>query len=256
MSDTPFICPGHPEQAPDIDAVVIKDKTVYYCSDKTFLKGSPCLKCPCRKMSNYEVTKRRTQKEFARYDHGAIAAKLDLIYDDEFMYLEFLGRDYRANRHSGVMEWKDEEGQLHEGDFNDVMTILDILCYSKEGAAPAGEYQVMHSLATLQGGTTFAGEGSFTRHEKLFDEHTEAFKQALEKIGGIPGGKGDVSRKIRIFKDLWVIVEFWRSDEDFPASLEFMADKKTLDYMHYETVWYMVGALIAQIREQMEKDGV
>lgn len=43
-------------------------------------------------------------------------------------------------------------------------------------------------------------------------------------------------------------MQFWDEDEDFPASVRFLFDRNALLFMHYETLWYVMGALERQIR--------
>ena len=69
------------------------------------------------------------------------------------------------------------------------------------------------------------------------------------RIGGIPFGKGDISFKIPVFKDLCIVVAFWEADEDFPPQLQIKPDTNTLDYMRYETIWYMAGCLVTELRK-------
>ena len=51
-----------------------------------------------------------------------------------------VGRPYRINRKNGVVEWS-EDGfhSVTEGNFNESMTIYDVLCYSKDSCSLSGK---------------------------------------------------------------------------------------------------------------------
>ena len=199
--------------------------------------------------SNYEITKKRVEAEFSGYDHEKIAKKLDLKIDKDYVYIIFLGSEYRVNRISGLTEKITSPNTFEEADFNTVLTIYDILCDSKEGASPSGEYTFINNLSKVQNAASYAGEGFFKQHEDYFAQHMDRLEKNCLRIGGIPFGKGDISYKIPVFKDLCIVVAFWEADEDFPPQLQIKPDTNTLDYMRYETIWYMAGCLVAELRK-------
>lgn len=65
--------------------------------------------------------------------------------------------------------------------------------------------------------------------------------------------KGDAAARINVFEFLPVIVQYWDADEEFPAVLKFMVDENIQDFMHFETVMFMLGHLLCRIRECMEE---
>lgn len=75
------------------------------------------------------------------------------------------------------------------------------------------------------------------------------------RIGGSSGGVrepvGDVAYRLPTFDFLPVIVQFWESDEEFPASFQILWDENVLDFMHYETTYYTAGHLLARLEEVM-----
>ena len=56
-------------------------------------------------------------------------------------------------------------------------------------------------------------------------------------------GKGDVSYAIPVFRDFWILFQFWDGDDEFPASIKYLFDENALQFMHYETLWYVMGTL-------------
>ena len=58
-------------------------------------------------------------------------------------------------------------------------------------------------------------------------------RNACISLSGKELEKGDVAFKLNLFPFLPIIIRFWEADDEFPASLQILADRNTLDYMHY-----------------------
>lgn len=67
--------------------------------------------------------------------------KFSLRNDEGYIYIEFMLREYRFDRKTGVVEWSENNfSKSIEADNNVSMTIYDILCYSKEDCSLSGNY--------------------------------------------------------------------------------------------------------------------
>ena len=197
--------------------------------------------------NNYETMKLQMREEFLEYDQAAMIEKFSLRSDDENLYITFFGTEYAVNRHTG-----DVRSQRGEAGYNEAMTIYDVLCWSKPHCRTSGRMVNMSSLSTIQGGSMKReGDGLFGRYESAFDQRDEALAAACAKLGGVPGGKGDVAYRIPMFPFLDVMLQYWDSDDEFPASLQLFVDDRMTDFMHYETVWFALSHLLEQIKEMM-----
>ena len=98
------------------------------------------------------------------------------------------------------------------------------------------------------------GDGSFQEEKQYFDKETQKLDEACRKLGGVPAGKGDVAYRIQVFPFLPVIFQFWNSDEDFDAEIQFLWDENTLQYMHFETLWYVMSHIVRRLMEEAEAD--
>jgi len=47
-------------------------------------------------------------------------------------------------------------------------------------------------------------------------------------------------------------IQYWNSDEEFPASLQLMWDKNVLQYMRYETTWFAAMHVLNRVKEEMQ----
>ena len=60
--------------------------------------------------------------------------------------------------------------------------------------------------------------------------------------------------KLNLFPFLPIIIRFWEADDEFPASLQILADRNTLDYMHYETLMFALTHLFSRLNEEMRNE--
>ncbi len=198
-----------------------------------------------KRISNYEIMRRRMQESFAAYDMDRIAAEWELEQEDGFLLPVFAGRQYRIDKRSGAVSFETQEG-IREADFNVSMTLFDILTRKKQPAAgsllPVSAFSPMYSSGQAYGNL-------FQREAKQFDHRAEALTAACAKLGGQPYGKGDGGGIFPVFKDLQAAVDFWEPDDEFGPQLNLFCDANALCYMHYETLMYMLLHIVERLRE-------
>ena len=204
-------------------------------------------------MSNYEITKRRMAEEFLKYDQDAMLRKFSLDSDSDYLYIDFLARRYRIGRRDGVVERLERGGGTSEADYNEAMTLYDLLCQGKEHCRLSGQYVPFQKLAqVVMGAVSAPGADMFQSGLQVFDHRDGELRRACERLGGVPEGRGDVSYRIPMFDFFPVVFQFWDSDDEFPASMSLLFDRNALDYMHYETTWYAASQLLSRLREEMD----
>ncbi|MDE7245935.1 MAG: DUF3786 domain-containing protein [Oscillospiraceae bacterium] len=239
--------PMHPIEQLDIKATETGDGIVYECPEKSTLKKTVCDYCVCKRMSNYEITKRQMARAFAQYDQEKMAQKFHLDGDKDYLYIRCLNRTYQIRRTDGTVTWE-ENGIVREAGFNETMTFYDLLCNAKDGCSLSGEFTAIGNLVNAANNP--GSGGSLTaRQTRLFDHRETELSRACEQLGGVPCGKGDVAYRLPLFDFMPVILQFWNSDDEFPASLQVLWDKNTTDFMHFETVWYALGHLLDRLQE-------
>ncbi|MDO4633269.1 MAG: DUF3786 domain-containing protein [Eubacteriales bacterium] len=199
--------------------------------------------------SNYDITRDSTELRFLNYDQEKMIQKFDLEHTEEFMFIDFIGRHYRINRKSGRIEWSEDGFQTVEhAKFNEVLSICDVLCDSKEDCHLSGSFCTVNNL---KGTVRSAGLGDDfnVRYAKIFDGHEAELADACEKLGGEKQKIGDVAYLLHPFRFLPIMLQFWGSDDEFPASLKIMWDENALSFLRYETTYYVVGHLIKRLME-------
>lgn len=200
-------------------------------------------------MSNYEKMKDCVADVFLKYNQEEIIQTFSLEHDENYIYIQFIGRKYRIERLTGVICWSEDFFQTEEkAGYNETMTIYDVLCCSKRNCHPANEWVNISSLSTIQSGTLKERNDFFQNVGEYFDGKIKALSYACEVLHGERVEKGDVAYKLNLFPFLSIILRFWESDEDFPATMQILVDKNILDYMHYETLMFAITHMIERIK--------
>lgn len=204
--------------------------------------------------SNYEIMRDQMQARFLKYSQERMIEKFHLEHDETYLYIKFTGRLYRINRGTGKTEWSEDGFQKCTGaGYNEAMSIFDVLCESKEDCRLSGSFCSLNQLkGTVQASNP--GRGMFSQETAWFDGRTEELSHACESLGGKKEKVGDVSFRLYPFEFLPMILQFWNSDEEFPANLKIMWDENILDFVHYETTFFMVSHMLCRIKEIMEKE--
>ena len=199
-------------------------------------------------LSNYDKARDATAAAFLRYDQAQMIRKFDLAHDEEALYITFVDRDYRVDRKTGVVTWAMDAARI--ASYNEAMSIYDVLCDSKPLCHLSHEWVNVASLCSIQGGT-LAKDGDFFKNScAQFAGDAAALDRACRALGGIPQSKGDVAYQLPLFPFLPLILRFWDADEDFPASMQVLVDRNTLDYLHYETLMFALSHLMIRLREE------
>ena len=140
---------------------------------------------------------------------------------------------------------------VHEANHNEAMTIYDVLCYSKDRCHLSHEFVNINSLSSVRTGNLSPNRGFFQNTADFFNGKTVELRNACISLSGKELEKGDVAFKLNLFPFLPIIIRFWEADDEFPASLQILADRNTLDYMHYETLMFALTHLFSRLKEEM-----
>ena len=136
-------------------------------------------------------------------------------------------------------------------DFSETLSIFDLLCHQSPVKFCTGRHAPVNSLP----GSPKAGGVPTDFHSRtaaFFDEHFPAFEEACLVLGGIPVSLGDTAFRFTVFEDLTVILKFYHADEEFPPAMTLLWEENTLQYVYYETVFYIAGCLLGMILEEMK----
>lgn len=198
-------------------------------------------------MDNYRLSRDRAQAYFLNFDQESLIRTWHLKHDDAALYVPFLHLEYQICRQTGRVLRPDGT----EAGYSEVLSIFDLLCHEGENKCLSGRWAPVNSLDGLRGTAGVATDF----HESIsavFDRDPDAFRAACEAIGGQTVACGDIGYRFSVFGDFSVILKFYHSDEEFPAATTLLWDANTLQFIFYETVFYIAGFLLHTIAGAME----
>lgn len=198
-------------------------------------------------MNNYQLQVTQAKKRFLTYNQQELITRCRLQFDEEYFYLHLLTQPYRIHRLTGDME-RQQGGVWTDGNsFNEVMTVLDWLCDSRQDRYISGRW-----INVVTHGHYFHGnlqEDVAVPYAKLFDQNPEALHKACQALQGEKMPEGDIGYTIELLDGLRIYVQFWHGDEEFAPRLRFLWDENTNQYLRYETTWYANALLMESLKK-------
>ena len=198
-------------------------------------------------MDNYRLSRDRAQAYFLNFDQESLIHIWHLKHDGDTLYVPFLHLEYRVCRKTGQVLRPDGT----EAGYSEVLSIFDLLCHQGENKSLSGRWAPVNSLDGLRG-TADVGTDFYESVSTVFDRDPDAFRAACEALGGAAVAFGDIGYRFSVFGDFSVILKFYHSDEEFPAATTLLWDANTLQFIFYETVFYIAGFLLHTIADAME----
>lgn len=201
------------------------------------------------RQNNYLIQATQAKELFLTYDQQQLIRKFRLEADENYFYVNLLSRPYRLNRKNGDLEYR-EAGVWRDGNsFEEVMTLLDMLCDSKDHRRISGRWQNMLAFG-LQFHRNLMEDQPDPLARRIHRE-PEHFRQACHALGGCELGGADISYALELFDGLPVAIQFWHGDEEFEPRLRYLWDENARMYIRYETMYFAVDLLKRRLEELM-----
>ena len=198
-------------------------------------------------MDNYRLSRDRAQAYFLNFDQETLIRTWNLKHNADSLYVPFLHLEYQVCRQTGRVLRPDGT----EAGYSEVLSIFDLLCHEGENKRLSGRWAPVNSLDGLRG-TAGVGTDFHESISAVFDRDPAAFRATCEALGGEAVAFGDIGYRFSVFGDFSVILKFYHSDEEFPAATTLLWDANTLQFIFYETVFYIAGFLLHTIAGAME----
>ena len=196
-------------------------------------------------MNNYDKMLADAQKRCAGYDMAALAAKPGVEDTPEYLKTKFIGQDVLITKADGAVT---VDGRA--ASFGEALSVYDWLCDRKVDAAPAGTYCPVSSLP----GVYVSGKGlgmQMPTLSKGIDENPGLFRAGMAAIGAREIPLGDLGWQLDIFPGFPMQLKFYFGDDEFPPQLTLMWDQNSLQFVRYETLYYIAGCLHARLNSLM-----
>lgn len=209
-----------------------------------------------KKRSNYDLQVDTARKIFMEYDQELLIRKFQLQADEQWIFLQYLNTPCRISRRDGRVEEK-----LHGCGFSEcrsydtVMTIYDLLCYSRGGVMPV-LFQKWHTINSLSVGRSPEAGGFTKTYAQVFQKHKKELKAACESLGGVvqaPMARADLTCLIPVTSFFPVMLQFWEGDDEFEPQLVLLWDENYSSFLHFETTFYLQGDLLERLKKRLER---
>jgi len=201
-----------------------------------------------RIINNYELQAEAAKAVFLKWDQSKLTKRTGIEVDDDFIYVRFFQDKYSVNRKSGEVRNCDKDDAP---DYNAIMVIYDVLCNSKPSATLSRQWQTLEYLTPASNFGSL-DRGLFTPAAEGFSGKVAELKNACISLGGFETSKADAGFMFNVFAFLPMIFQFWEGDDEFAPRVSFLFDSSTLDYMCFESAWFVAGHLIEIIRAEMD----
>lgn len=200
-------------------------------------------------VSNYDRQVDMAAEIFLQYDQEMLIRKFGLEADAQWILLTYLNTRYRISRQDGHLEFPTDDGWAQCRDFNTVLTVYDLLCFSQGERIPPldGQWCTVGNFVV----TGVTNTEAFTRkYAARFLGKADALKNACRQLGGefLPRMAGaDVTCRIPVTDFFPVLLQFWDGDEEFPPRLILLWDRNTDRFLHFETTFYLQGDILSRL---------
>jgi hypothetical protein len=199
--------------------------------------------------NNYLIQAQQAKDRFLTYDQEKLIAKLQLTADKQYLYVPMLSHSYRIGKNSGNIEKKTDLEWTDANSFEEVMTLLDLVCDSWDSRFLTGKWKNMTDFGLMFHRNLL--ENKVDPWAEKFQADPEGFHKACLALGGKPFSLGDIAYAIELFDGLSILVQLWFGDEEFPACLRLLWDENALMYIKYETMYFAKGLLLQEIEAHM-----
>ncbi len=201
-----------------------------------------------KRKNNYAIQAAQARERFLTYDQQALIRKFNLKHDEAYLYTAMLGRPYRLSRTTGDLERLEGQRWQNANTFGEVMTLLDLLCDSRDDRYITGRWKNMQAFG-MQFHQNLLEEVRDPVAE-VFDREPERLIRACEKLGAEKIHGGDYGFAVELFDALKIGILFWHGDEEFLPRLRFLWDENAKMYIRYETMYYAIGLLKQRLMEE------
>lgn len=202
--------------------------------------------------NNYEITLRRAEKEFLRFDQEEMIRSCGLSADEDYIYITYFYAPYRIHRQSGNTERQIDKNTWRHCSYNEGMGIFDAICEPTPFRCLSGEMADNAYFAKVG----FRSDAMYQRYADAFAADIDAFRRICLDFGAIPQEKSNAGFLFQVFDFLPVMLLLWEGEEGIPAALRFLWDKNTPDFLRYETTQIILGHILEELHCAMQADSV
>ena len=198
---------------------------------------------------NYLIQAKQAKERFLTYDQQKLIRKFGLEFDEDYFYVNLLCKQYRLSRTTGDLQRESGDGWRDANTYNEVMTLLDLMCDSRDDRCLAGSFQNMQTFG-LQFHQNLLEEPR-DPFAALIDGDPQLLHRAAEVLGAEKIRGGDYGYAFELFDGLKIALLFWHGDEEFAPRVRYLWDENATQYLRYETMHFAKGMLLEKLKNRM-----
>ena len=202
------------------------------------------------RVNNYLIQAQQAKTRFLTYDQQKLIRKFDLQFDEQYLYVNLLCKQYRIDRVTGDLQRRDGAVWNDGNTYEEVMTLLDLLCDSRDDRCLAHSWQNMQTFG-LQFHQNLLEERRDPTAERV-DRNPQLLHRAAKALGAEAIAGGDIGYAFELFDGLKIGLLFWHGDDEFLPRIRYLWDANAKQYIRYETMYFAVDLLLRRIREHEE----
>lgn len=199
------------------------------------------------RVNNYLIQAQQAKTRFLTYDQEKLIRKFHLLFDDQFLYMTMLYKPYRLSRTSGDLERLEGDVWQDANTFEELMTLLDLLCDSRDDRYLTNRWQNMQTFG-LQFHQNLLEEAKDPFASRI-DQEPDYLHRAAGALGAEAISGGDLGYAFELFDGLKIGLLFWHGDDEFLPRVRYLWDENAKQYIRYETMYYAVNLLRQRIKE-------
>ena len=202
------------------------------------------------RVNNYLIQAQQAKTRFLTYDQQKLIRKFDLQFDEQYLYVNLLCKQYCIDRVTGDLQRRDGAVWNDGNTYEEVMTLLDLLCDSRDDRCLAHSWQNMQTFG-LQFHQNLLEERRDPTAERV-DRNPQLLHRAAKALGAEAIAGGDIGYAFELFDGLKIGLLFWHGDDEFLPRIRYLWDANAKLYIRYETMYFAVDLLLRRIRELEE----
>ena len=192
---------------------------------------------------NYKTLYEKSRQKFLAFPQEPMIAHFGLESDGERIFVPSLDRVLTLSRADGSVS---VDGTPVGS--TTAMALYDALSRASDAPVLAGRWA---SFVDFGGNTAISHLETLRPEPDALRGKCGELEALFRRWGGEKERQGDVSYVLRFFSFFPVWLRFWDGDEEFPPQLNVLWDANSLRFMHYETLWYVFGALRELILQEL-----
>ena len=199
------------------------------------------------RVNNYLIQAQQAKTRFLTYDQQKLLRKFDLQFDEQYLYVNLLCKQYRIDRVTGDLQRRDGAVWNDGNTYEEVMTLLDLLCDSRDDRCLAHTWQNMQTFGLLFHQNLLEERRDPTAER--VDRNPQMLHRAAKALGAEAIAGGDIGYAFELFDGLKIGLLFWHGDDEFLPRIRYLWDANAKQYIRYETMYFAVDLLLRRIRE-------